>query len=71
MVAYSLVLAESLRRRRWRLDLLDALLFLWPGLCFAVSQDVGVPLTPLFVVVAATRAALRARPAVLPGPAQE
>ncbi len=71
MVAFSLMLAESARQRGWRIGLLDAVLFLWPGLCLVVSIKTGHELTPLVVLAALLRAALPARPAVLPAPAQE
>ncbi len=66
MVAYSLVLAEAARRRGWRIGMLDAVLWLWPGFCLVVSIATGVLLTPVFVLAALLRAALRARAAVLP-----
>jgi len=52
MVGYSVVLAENVRRKGWRVDMLDALLFLWPGLALVVSVATGYVLTPLVVVVA-------------------
>ena len=66
MVAYSLVLAEAARRRSWRIGMLDTVLWLWPGFCLVVSIATGVLLTPVFVLAALLRAALRARAAVLP-----
>ena len=66
MVAFSLVLAEAARRRGWRIGMLDAVLWLWPGLCLVVSIATVVLLTPVFVLGALVRAALRARAAVLP-----
>jgi len=66
MVAYSLVLAEAARRRGWRIGMLDTVLWLWPGFCLVVSIATGVLLTPVFVLAALLRAALRARAAVLP-----
>ena len=71
MVAFSLMLAESARQRGWRLGLLDAILFLWPGICLVVSIATGHELTPLIVLAALLRAALPARPPVLPALAQE
>ncbi|MBU6449105.1 MAG: DUF2029 domain-containing protein [Rhodospirillales bacterium] len=71
MVAFSLMLAESARQRGWRIGLLDALLFLWPGICLVVSIATGHELTPLIVLAALLRAALPASPPVLPAPAQE
>lgn len=71
MVAFSLVLAESARLRGWRIGLLDAVLFLWPGVCLVVSIATGHELTPLIVLAALLRAALPARSPVLPAPAQE
>ena len=71
MVAYSLMLAESARQRGWRIGLLDALLFLWPGICLVVSIATGHELTPLIVLAALWRMALPARPPVLPALAQE
>ncbi|MDE1906322.1 MAG: DUF2029 domain-containing protein, partial [Rhodospirillales bacterium] len=71
MVAFSLMLAESARQRGWRIGLLDALLFLWPGICLVVSIATGHELTPLIVLAALLRAALPARLGVLPALAQE
>jgi hypothetical protein len=71
MVGYSVVLAHSVCQRGWRIGLLDALLFLWPGLGLVISIATGHELTPLIVLAALLRAALPARPAVLPAPAQE
>ncbi|MDE2240332.1 MAG: DUF2029 domain-containing protein, partial [Rhodospirillales bacterium] len=71
MFAFSLMLAESARQRGWRIGLLDAVLFLWPGVCLVVSIATGHELTPLIVLAALLRAALPARPPVLPAPAQE
>lgn len=71
MVAFSLMQAEAARRRNWRIGLLDALLFLWPGLCLVISIATGHELTPLIVLAALLRAALPARPPVLPAPPQE
>lgn len=71
MVAFSLMLAESARQRGWRIGLLDALLFLWPGLCLVISIATGHELTPFAVLAALLRAALPTRSPVLPAPAQE
>ncbi len=71
MVAFSLMQAEAARQRGWRIGLLDALLFLWPGLCLVISIATGHELTPLIVLAALLRAALPARPPVLPAPPQE
>lgn len=71
MVAFSLMLAESARQRGWRIGLLDALLFLWPGICLVVSIATGHELTPLIVLAALLRAALPTRSGVLPALAQE
>ena len=71
MVAFSLMLAESARQRGWRIGLLDALLFLWPGICLVVSIATGHELTPLIVLAALLRAALPNLPPVLPALAQE
>lgn len=74
MTAYSLMLAESARLRAWRIGLLDALLFLWPGICLVVSIATGHELTPIIVLAALLRAIaapLPTRPAVLPALAQE
>jgi hypothetical protein len=65
MVGYSLILVWSVHQRAGRLDVLDAALFLWPGLCLVVSIATGILLTPLMVL------ALLLRTAVLPAPAQE
>ncbi|MGE4482908.1 glycosyltransferase family 87 protein [Acidocella sp.] len=71
MVGFSLMLADSARQRGWRIGLLDAALFLWPGLCLVVSIATERELTPLIVLAALLRTALPARPPVLPAPAQE
>ncbi len=65
------VMGGGHRQRGWRIGLLDALLFLWPGLCLVISIATGHELTPLIILAALLRAALPARPAVLPAPAQE
>ncbi|HTQ70784.1 MAG TPA: hypothetical protein VMH92_04740 [Acidocella sp.] len=46
-------------------------MFLWPGLCLVISIATGHEFTPLVILAALLRAALPARPAVLPAPAQE
>ncbi|GLR67402.1 hypothetical protein GCM10010909_20830 [Acidocella aquatica] len=60
MVAYSLVLAAAAQSRGWRIDLLDALFWLWPGICLFVSVQTGVLLTPLVVLLTLVRSWVRA-----------
>jgi hypothetical protein len=70
MVGYSLVLAEAARRRGWRINMLDTLLWLWPGFCLVVSISTGHELTPLIVMLAlwrAWRVPLPGAEPVLPG----
>ncbi|EKN00500.1 glycosyltransferase family 87 protein [Acidocella sp. MX-AZ02] len=71
MVGYSLILAQSAQNRHWRIGILDALLFLWPGLCLVISIATGHELTPLIVLAALWRTALPRPAPVLPAPAQE
>ena len=76
MVAYSAVLAAAAARRGWRIGMLDALLWLWPGICLFVSVQTGILVTPLVVLLAVARTWYRAglpvpyfpgRVTVLPG----
>lgn len=60
MVGYSIVLACLAERRRWRIDLLDVLFWLWPSFCAVVTVDTGVLLTPVVVGLAIGRTWLRA-----------
>jgi len=67
MVGYSVALAALAAGRGWRIDVLDALLFLWPALCPVVFMRTGVLLTPLVVAVAALRVFWRRHDAVVIG----
>ena len=71
MTAYGVILAQSAQSRHWRIGILDALLFLWPGLCLVISIATGHELTPLVVLAALWRTALPRPAPVLPAPAQE
>lgn len=53
MVGYSVGLALLAERRRWRVTLLDGLLWLWPGYVAIITQMTGILLTPLVVGIAA------------------
>lgn len=55
MVAWSVALAALAQRRGWRIDLLDALFWLWPALCPVIVMQTGLLLTPLVVLMAAAR----------------
>ena len=52
MVGFTLALAASVQRRGWRIDMLDAVLWLWPGICLVVTEQIGVLLTPLVICAA-------------------
>jgi hypothetical protein len=67
MVGYSVALAALAARRGWRIDVVDALLFLWPALCPVVFMRTGVLLTPLVVAVAGLRVFWRGRGGVVIG----
>jgi hypothetical protein len=62
MVAYSIALAMLAEARGWRIDPLDALLWLWPALCPVIVMRTGLLLTPLVVAIAAGRMFGRATP---------
>jgi len=71
MVAWSVAVAALALARGWRVNLLDALFWLWPGLCPVVVMETGVLLTPLVVALAVLRTAAprplwSGRAAVLP-----
>ncbi len=55
MVAFSFALAWGAQARGWKLDLGDALLWLWPALCPVMFTLTGWELTPLAVACAAAR----------------
>ena len=55
MVAYSIAVAVVFAANRWRLGLLDILLWTWPFFCTVVTIRSGLLLTPLFTAVAAAR----------------
>jgi len=61
-------LAALAARRGWRIDVLDALLFLWPAFCPIVFMRTGVLLTPAVVAVAAARVFWRGRGDAFGGP---
>jgi len=72
MVAWSVAVAALAQARGWRLNLLDALFWLWPALCPVVFMQTGVLLTPLVVLLAVLRSGVRrplwsGRASVLPG----
>ena len=56
LVGYTLALAVLAQRRGWRVDLVDGLLWLWPGYMLIVTALSGVLLTPLVLAFAAYRA---------------
>lgn len=60
MTGYCIVLAAAAQRRGWRIGMLDALLWLWPGMCLVVSVWTGVLLTPLVVLAALAQSWRRA-----------
>jgi len=60
MVAYSIMLLALAERRGWKIAILDVLFIMWPALCSIVSQQTGVLLTPLIVLLAAARTWWRA-----------
>jgi hypothetical protein len=53
MVGYSIALAALAHRRGWRINILDALLWLWPT--FSGVVDPGIVLTPGVIALAAAR----------------
>jgi len=55
MVAYSLALAALAQIRSWRIDLLDAVFWVWPAICPIVYGWSGLLLTPVIVALAAWR----------------
>lgn len=55
MVAYSIAVAVVFAANRWRLGLLDILLWTWPFFCTVVTMRSGLLLTPFFVALAAAR----------------
>jgi len=59
MVAWSVALAALAQRRGWRIDLLDALFWVWPALCPIIVMRTGFLLTPLVVFMAAARCWIR------------
>ena len=61
MVAYSIALAALARARSWRIDVLDAALWLWPAICPLVWTEFHILLTPLASAAAAGRVLWRAR----------
>jgi hypothetical protein len=67
MVGYSVALAACAARRGWRIDVLDAMLFLWPAFCPIVFMRTGVLLTPVVVAVAGLRVFWRGRGGVVTG----
>jgi hypothetical protein len=67
MVGYSIALAALAERRGWRIDILDALFWLWPMLCPVVSVQTGILFTPVIVTLAIIRT-WRRIPAHLPSP---
>ncbi len=52
LVGYSVALVVLVQRRNWRVNLLDGLLWLWPGYAALVTGMTGLLLTPLVVGVA-------------------
>jgi hypothetical protein len=56
MVAYSTALLLLAQGRGWRIDILDACLWLWPALNPAIHAGCGLLLTPFVVTFAAARA---------------
>jgi hypothetical protein len=60
MVAYSIALVAQARARGWRIDLLDAALWLWPAICPVVWADFHILLTPLASGLAVARTYHRA-----------
>jgi hypothetical protein len=72
MVAWSVAVAALAQARGWRINLLDALFWLWPALCPVLVMKTGILLTPPVVLLAVLRTAAprrlwSPRPAVLPG----
>jgi hypothetical protein len=72
MVAWSVAVAALAQARGWRINLLDAMFWLWPALCPVVFMQTGVLLTPLVVLLAVLRTGVRrplwsGRASVLPG----
>jgi alpha-1,2-mannosyltransferase len=60
MVGYCVALIILAEGRGWRIDLLDALFWLWPALCPIVTVKIGVLLTPVIVALAVIRTWMRA-----------
>jgi len=56
LVGYTLALAVLAQRRGWRVDLVDGLLWLWPGYMLIATALTGVLVTPLVLAFAAYRA---------------
>lgn len=55
MVGYSIMLACLAEQRKWRIDMLDVLFWLWPTFCSIVTDDTGILFTPVVVVLAVVR----------------
>jgi hypothetical protein len=55
MAAWSIALTALAEQRRWRIDLLDALFWLWPTLCPIVFTKTGILFTPVVIIVAVFR----------------
>ena len=55
MVGYEVALAACAAKRGWRIDVLDALLFVAPAVCPVICAHTGWLLTPLAGAVAAAR----------------
>lgn len=55
MVAWSVALAVLAWRRGWRIDLLDALLWLWPAIAPQVYLKSGLSFSPLLALAAVLR----------------
>jgi hypothetical protein len=53
MIGYAIVLTALAEARRWRIDALDAFLWLWPAVCPVVVMRTGLLFTPLVVAAAA------------------
>jgi hypothetical protein len=61
MMAYEIAVTMLAERRKWRLDLLDVLFWLWPMLSPAIYIWKGWLLTPFVLVLAVGRVWIRRR----------
>jgi hypothetical protein len=60
MVAWSIALALLAEARGWRIDMFDALFWLWPMLCPVMSMNTGILWTPVVAAMAVARGWYRA-----------